>query len=141
MTWVKPELVCQVKYANWTQDDRLRAPVFLGLRNDKAARAVEVRSAESRPEPRCCSRKRQGGDAPDRRPRPQVHQPHKVFYPDDGYTKRDVLNYYDAVADLILPHLKDRPLSLKRYPNGIKEQYLLPEGHARDVSRRGCAPN
>ena len=40
-------------------------------------------------------------------------------------TKRDVLNYYDAVADLILPHLLDRPLSLKRYPNGIKEQYFF----------------
>ena len=41
----------------------------------------------------------------------------KVYYPDEGYTKRDVLNYYNGVADLILPHLKDRPLSLKRYPN------------------------
>ena len=49
----------------------------------------------------------------------------KVFYPDEGYTKRDVLNYYDAVADLILPHLKDRPLSLKRYPNGIKEEFFF----------------
>jgi bifunctional non-homologous end joining protein LigD len=49
----------------------------------------------------------------------------KVFYPEEGYTKRDVLNYYDAVAGLILPHLKDRPLSLKRYPNGIKEQFFF----------------
>ena len=49
----------------------------------------------------------------------------KVFYPDEGYTKRDVLNYYDGVADLILPHLKDRPLSLKRYPNGIKQDYFF----------------
>jgi bifunctional non-homologous end joining protein LigD len=49
----------------------------------------------------------------------------KVFYPDEGYTKRDVLNYYDGVANLILPHLKDRPLSLKRYPNGIKQDYFF----------------
>src|SRR5206468_5477208 len=49
----------------------------------------------------------------------------KLYYPDDGVTKRDVLNYYDAVADLILPHLEDRPLSLKRYPNGIKEEYFF----------------
>jgi bifunctional non-homologous end joining protein LigD len=49
----------------------------------------------------------------------------KVFYPDEGYTKRDVLNYYDAVSSLILPHLKDRPLSLKRYPNGIKEEFFF----------------
>src|SRR5207253_835130 len=49
----------------------------------------------------------------------------KVFYPDEGFTKRDVLNYYAGVAGLILPHLKDRPLSLKRYPNGIKEQFFF----------------
>src|SRR5262249_8952131 len=49
----------------------------------------------------------------------------KVFYPDDGYTKRDILRYYDTVAHLILPHLKDRPLSLKRYPNGIKEEFFF----------------
>jgi bifunctional non-homologous end joining protein LigD len=49
----------------------------------------------------------------------------KLYYPDDGVTKRDVLNYYAAIADLILPHLKDRPLSLKRYPNGIKEEFFF----------------
>jgi bifunctional non-homologous end joining protein LigD len=49
----------------------------------------------------------------------------KVFYPAEGYTKRDLLNYYDAVADLILPHLKDRPLSLKRYPDGIQGEYFF----------------
>ena len=49
----------------------------------------------------------------------------KVFYPAEGIVKRDLLNYYDAVADLILPHLKDRPLSLKRYPNGIAQQFFF----------------
>jgi bifunctional non-homologous end joining protein LigD len=49
----------------------------------------------------------------------------KVFYPEQGYTKRDVLNYYDAVAELILPHLEDRPLSLKRYPNGIHSDFFF----------------
>jgi bifunctional non-homologous end joining protein LigD len=49
----------------------------------------------------------------------------KVFYPKDGYRKRDLLNYYDAVAPLIIPHLKDRPLSLKRYPNGIDEPFFF----------------
>ncbi len=54
----------------------------------------------------------------------------RFTYPEDGYTKRDLLNYYDAVASLLLPYLKDRPLSLKRYPNGIHEQYLFSEEHA-----------
>src|SRR5438270_5237759 len=49
----------------------------------------------------------------------------KVFYPQEKYTKRDVINYYDAVADLLLPHLRDRPLSLKRYPNGIASDFFF----------------
>jgi bifunctional non-homologous end joining protein LigD len=49
----------------------------------------------------------------------------KPYFPDDGFVKRDVLNYYDRVSSLILPHLKDRPLSLKRYPEGIKGEYFF----------------
>src|SRR5208283_681329 len=49
----------------------------------------------------------------------------KVFYPADGVTKRDVINYYDVVAEFILPHLRDRPLSLKRYPNGIDQKFFF----------------
>jgi bifunctional non-homologous end joining protein LigD len=49
----------------------------------------------------------------------------KIFYPKEGYTKRDIINYYDSVAELILPHLKDRPLSLKRYPNGIHDDFFF----------------
>ena len=126
MTWVKPELVCQVKFANWTQDHRLRAPVFLGLRNDVAPRQVAREEAAA-------------PDAPRQQLLADVKEASirigaqtlkftnlkKLYYPDDGFTKRDVLNYYDGVADLILPHLKDRPLSLKRYPNGIKQDYFF----------------
>ena len=49
----------------------------------------------------------------------------KVLFPNDGITKRDLINFYDAVADLLLPHLKDRPLSLKRYPNGIDQEFFF----------------
>ena len=134
MTWVRPELACQVKYANWTPDNRLRAPVYLGLRQDVDIPHV-VRETESAA----------GIPAMDPSPDGREFLPatakestlkidartlkftnlKKVFYPDEGYTKRDVLNYYDAVAGLILPHLRDRPLSLKRYPNGIKEEYFF----------------
>ena len=72
----------------------------------------------------CCPTA-QGSDRRDRRPTLKFTNLKKLYYPDDGVTKRDVLNYYDAVADLILPHLEDRPLSLKRYPNGIKEEYFF----------------
>ncbi len=120
MTWVKPELVCQVKYANWTPDDHLRAPVFVGLRNDKPAPEVARESVgELLP-----------GSAKEATLQIDGHTLKftnlpKLYYPGDGVTKRDVLNYYAAVADLILPHLKDRPLSLKRYPNGIREKFFF----------------
>jgi bifunctional non-homologous end joining protein LigD len=130
MTWVKPELVCQVKFANWTPDRRLRAPVFLGLRNDVSAGQVSREEAADMGE-----RKQLLADVKEASVRIdgqtlKFTNLKKVFYPDEGYTKRDVLNYYDGVADLILPHLKDRPLSLKRYPNGIKEDYFFQKNAA-----------
>ncbi len=119
MTWVKPELVCQVKYSNWTQENHLRAPVYLGLRVDKSSGDVAREHPDLLP--------------PDAKEATREIDGHtlkftnlpKVFYPDQGYTKRDVINYYDAVSRWILPHLKDRPLSLKRYPNGIKEDFFF----------------
>jgi bifunctional non-homologous end joining protein LigD len=119
MTWVKPELVCQVKYANWTPDDRLRAPVFVGLRNDKpAAEVAKETPGELLPGGKDATVPMDGHSL-------KFTNLGKLYYPDDGVTKRDVLNYYAAIADLILPHLKDRPLSLKRYPNGIKEEFFF----------------
>jgi bifunctional non-homologous end joining protein LigD len=122
ITWVKPELVCQVKYANWTPGNRLRAPVFLGLRHDITPRQA-VRE-DAAPRPPLLADVKQASLQIDGRALKFTNLK-KVFYPAEGYTKRDVLNYYDGVADLILPHLKDRPLSLKRYPNGIHQQHFF----------------
>jgi bifunctional non-homologous end joining protein LigD len=123
MTWVKPELVCQVKYANWTQDNRLRAPVYLGLRSDKPApevsREIAVSSGELLPASAKEATLQIGAQ------QLKFTNLKKAYYPDEGYTKRDVLNYYDAVSGLILPHLEGRPLSLKRYPNGIKQEFFF----------------
>jgi bifunctional non-homologous end joining protein LigD len=152
MTWVRPELVCQVKYANWTQDQRLRAPVFLGLRNDVRAEDAVREEAETL-EAGNSPRRRGGAEIgaeknenqeieignatrpllPDVKEATLTIGGHslkftnlkKVYYPDEGFTKRDVLNYYDGVSRLILPHLVGRPLSLKRYPNGIKEEFFF----------------
>jgi bifunctional non-homologous end joining protein LigD len=122
MTWVKPELVAQVKFANWTPDDRLRAPVYLGLREDvKPAEAVREEAAaatELLADVKEATQEIDGHTL-------KFTNLKKVFYPDEGYTKRGVINYYDAVSGLILPHLKDRPLSLKRYPNGIKDEFFF----------------
>jgi bifunctional non-homologous end joining protein LigD len=133
VTWVKAELVCTVKFSSWTNDERLRAPVFLGMRSEVAPEEV-VRETGLLPD-----------DEPQPESKPETLLPadkaeialdidghrlkftnlNKVFYPADGYTKRDIINFYAAVADLLVPHLQGRPLSLKRYPNGINQDYFF----------------
>ncbi len=117
VTWTRPELICEVRFANWTEEGRLRAPVFLGLRADldpPAPARTPLLEAGAREATLTIDRHRL-----------KLTNLDKLFYPQDGYRKRDLLNYYDAVAPLILPHLKDRPLSLKRYPNGIEKPFFF----------------
>ncbi|MGB9458583.1 MAG: DNA ligase D, partial [Bryobacteraceae bacterium] len=119
ITWVRPELVCQVKFASWTPEHHLRAPVFLGLREDKRAAQVV-----HEPEDFLAAAEKEATREIDGHTLKFTNLS-KVFYPDEGYTKRDVLNYYSRVADLIVPHLRDRPLSLKRYPDGIGKEFFF----------------
>jgi len=120
VTWVRPELVAMIKFANWTADKHLRAPVYLGLRDDVHPAAVHRES----PSPLLSGAEEDVSLPIDGR-RLKLTNLNKVLFPEDRYTKRDLLNYYDAVAHLILPHLKDRPLSLKRYPDGIDAEYFF----------------
>jgi len=119
--WVRPELVAQVKYAEWTNDRKLRAPVYLGLRADKEA--LEV-GRETVVESLLPANKKEVALTIDGHALKFTNLD-KLYFPEDGYTKRDLLNYYDAVSSLLLPHLKDRTLSLKRYPNGIHGQFFF----------------
>jgi bifunctional non-homologous end joining protein LigD len=126
VTWIKPELVCMVRYTSWTDDVRLRAPVFLGLRTDQFPQDC-VREMAVQPAPTAEKASRQPLlpetqnevvlTIEDRRLK--FTNLKKIFYPEEGYTKRDVINFYAGVAALLVPHLKGRPLSLRRYPNGI----------------------
>ncbi len=131
--WTKPELVCLVKFTSWTQDGRLRAPVFLGMKMEAAPEEV-VRETGLMPEDvPVSSAEREvllGPELAEALVTIEGRQLKftnlkKVFYPADGYTKRDVINFYDGVADLLVPHLQGRPLSLKRYPNGIDQDYFF----------------
>lgn len=106
--WVKPKLVCEVKFSEWTQGGLLRAPIFLGLRPDV--------------DPHQCQKEVARGEE-----EVAVHLPYdflsnleKVFWPSDGYTKRDLLEFYHKIADVLVPHLKDRPMVLERFPDGIE---------------------
>ncbi len=106
VVWVKPQLVCEVEFVEWTHDGRLRAPSFQGLREDKPAR--EVHREEPLP-----NEIRQGKRLL------KLSNLDKLFWPDEGITKGDLLAYYRTVAPVLLPHLRDRPFTLKRYPDGI----------------------
>jgi bifunctional non-homologous end joining protein LigD len=125
--WARPELVCTVKYAEWTPDGRLRAPVFAGLRADLDPKEA-VRELPADPPapagPLLAGKVARATVSIDGKEL-KFSNLNKIFYPEQGYTKRDILNYYDAVAHLILPHLEGRPLSLKRYPNGIHGDFFF----------------
>src|SRR5919198_400950 len=101
VTWVEPELVCEVRFAEWTHDGHLRAPVFQGLRDDKSAREVR------REEP-----------AAEIETRVKLSNLDKVFFAEEGITKGDLIEYYRALADVLVPHLRDRPFTMRRYPDG-----------------------
>jgi bifunctional non-homologous end joining protein LigD len=105
-----------VAFQEWTSDGIMRQPIFLGLRDDKAAGSVRrERPATSSTMPGTTNRPAAAVA------RPVVTNPEKVYWPDEGYTKADLVAYYRSIAPVILPHLRDRPLSLNRHPNGITE--------------------
>jgi bifunctional non-homologous end joining protein LigD len=131
--WVQPRLVCEVSFAAWTDGGHMRHPVFLGLREDKDAATVRRElpqtshvAAQSAP----LAAKPDPIDTP--KPNGQANQRvmidghvvqltnlQKIYWPEDGYSKGDLIRYYREVAGFILQHLKDRPQSLHRHPNGI----------------------
>jgi bifunctional non-homologous end joining protein LigD len=121
VTWVRPELVCEVKFQEWTSDGRMRQPIFLGLRPDKKAADVR-RELPEHAETAAQHAEEQsghGGILIGRRILELTHLD-KIYWPKEGYTKRDLIEYYRRMAPLVLPYLKDRPESLHRHPNGIE---------------------
>lgn len=171
--WVKPEIVVEVKFNEWTADRRLRQPIFLGVRDDKnpeevgleqrsvqktSARNGKIEKRKARPSVSARARpakKTSRSGTPRRATSPgsahekidtasihaqltaiqekgregsldfgggkklKVSNLDKVFFPKEKYTKGDVMRYYTRVAEFILPTIEDRPLVLKRFPNGI----------------------
>lgn len=116
VTWLKPKLVADIAYTEITRDNIFRHPVFLRLRDEKETKDVNEETMEEITEVKRNEEIKVG------KYKVAVTNRHKIFWPDEGYTKGDVIDYYDKMADYILPHLKDRPLSLKRNPNGIRDE-------------------
>ena len=124
--WLKPKFVCQVKFTEWTEDMRLRHPVYLGLRVDKKASEVFLTSKTKtlNKEVMTTKEKPEMSDEKDYDLKVGTKTLHltnqnKIYFPEDKITKGEIVQYYNEVADLILPYLKDRPQSMNRFPNGI----------------------
>lgn len=137
--WVKPALVAQIKFTEWTADGKLRHPVYLGLRDDKKPEEVR-REGKARVTADSERRTAGGGETivaqlralEDARRDGSIELPggdriavtnlHKVFWPKQKLTKGDLFRYYAGAAPFILPAVADRPLVMKRFPNGIGGQ-------------------
>ena len=128
--WVEPQLVCDVRFTEWTDGGGLRHPVFLGLSDRKAEeirRAADDGGADDAPDAAAAATSAtstEGAPAPSRRMdegsrEVRLSNLRKVFWPGEGITKGDLVTYYDTVAPLMLPYLRDRPVVLTRFPDGI----------------------
>lgn len=113
VVWVEPELVVEVEFAEWTHEGRLRAPVYVRLREDKAP--TEVRR-EREPLPPALRRGRR---------ELRLSNLDKPFWPEEGITKGDLVAYYRDVAEVLVPHLRDRPFTMKRYPDGWRGKHFF----------------
>jgi bifunctional non-homologous end joining protein LigD len=148
-SWVSPTLVARVKFSGWTQEHSLRHPVFLALREDARPAdcqwesAVALEAAEPDATPAVVRAREVVGRVLSSTAqieaelfkgrsetvtieldgkRLRLSNLNKIYFPESGYTKRDLLAYYYRVADFILPFLRDRALVLRRYPDGIQGQ-------------------
>ena len=140
-SWVEPRLVCEVEYTEWTEEGLLRQPVFLRFREDKTPEECVGPEPGAREGLLIPSEAR---NLPGSRPKPASKVPRshalprdeesptqanekrlnfsnttKIFWPDDGYTKGDLIEYYRSIAPWMLPYLAERPVVLTRYPDGI----------------------
>ncbi|HLA54670.1 MAG TPA: DNA ligase D [Flavobacterium sp.] len=124
--WVEPKLLAQIKFTEWTETNSMRHPVYLGLREDKPAKKVIAEKptvkTEAMDETTKTDAKAKGkaSDAKSLSDKVEFSNLDKIFWPKEKITKGDVVNYYNDIADYILPYLKDRPESMRRTPDGIK---------------------
>jgi len=152
VTWVKPKLVCEIKYSEVTADGKFRHPVFLHLRDDKTIKEINMEnikktklsvkkkppSAQEENLKSSPSPKKESGKETDKvytfgGAKVKITHPDKIYFPEEKITKGDVVDYYISMAEYILPYLKGRPESLLRNPNGIKGESFFQKDVAGEV--------
>lgn len=144
--WVKPELLARVSFTEWTQDHKMRAPVILEVRDQEgvakpseqkpeAARAPEPAASDPGSPGRERARRAVStalfSDSSDTQVvevdghRMRIQNLDKLFFPEDGLTKRDVIEFYYRIAGFLLPHMRNKPVTMKRYPDGIHGEFFF----------------
>jgi bifunctional non-homologous end joining protein LigD len=138
--FVRPELVCNVRFTEWTDSGGIRQPSFMGIAKDVDPRECIYDGPGAQPEPPddvatdeapdpnqnggadVKARKGRGKPATPSAsvPKASITNPEKIFWPKDGYTKGDLVAYYRTISKWMLPYLKDRPVMLTRFPDGIE---------------------
>jgi bifunctional non-homologous end joining protein LigD len=133
--FVEPRLVAEIEFREWTDDGVMRAPSYKGLREDKAPLEVHVQDAGEDSDARSPSSPQALFDEVQALPdgalevvtegrRLKISNWDKVLFPQTGFAKGDLVAYYARVASAALPHLRDRALTLKRYPDGVDAEYF-----------------
>lgn len=114
--WVRPELVCEVSFGEWTRDGKVRHSVFHGLRSDKPADAITKEPVVQQAP---------ADTAATLPPTLRISNPDRVIDPQSGATKIDLVRYYALVAPLMMEHLKGRPIAMVRAPDGVEGQLFF----------------
>ena len=122
--WVRPSLVVEVAFGEWTPDKRIRHAVFRGIRTDKPARMITRERAKT-PAPTAGAPMATKSKAAAAISKVKITHPDRVIDPSTGLRKIDLVRYYESIAEWMLPHLKDRPTSLVRAPTGITGQLFF----------------
>ena len=142
VTWVKPALVCEIKFTEVTRDGMLRHPIFLHVRKDKSVKEVKMEKTIKKTEIKKIDKGEKKLEDPESdnqkifsfgKSKVKATNINKIYFPEDGISKGDVINYYIQMADYILPYLKGRPESLLRNPNGINAKGFFHKDAGEDV--------
>ncbi|KNZ30682.1 MAG: ATP-dependent DNA ligase [Methylibium sp. NZG] len=135
--WVAPTLVAEISFADWTPDGHVRHAVFQGLRSDKAAKDI---TRESAPVPAAVAAP--AAVAGSMNARVKVTHGERIIDPSTGLTKLDLVRYYDSLAEYMLPHLKARPVSLVRAPEGVHgPQFFQKHDDKLSTTKRRAVPS
>ena len=124
--YCEPRLVAEVEFREWTAAGSLRQPSYKGLREDKAAQEVvredspDDEAARAGNTPLVPEDARESASVTVDGRELKLSNLRKVLYPQSGFSKREVIDYYAAIAPVLIPHLRDRPLTVKRWPDGVE---------------------